>query len=309
MIFTFTLNPSLDKTLAVPILQPGTLHRARILRIDPGGKGINVSRALAGLGVESRIISFFGGKTGEMICDLLRAAGLEVDRVDIDGETRQNITLIDDKNHQYTKINEPGPPVKVEDLDTLSRLVAEKIRPGDRVVFSGSLPENAPQDLYQSLIEDVTQLGGQTFLDSSGKPLKYGVYARPYAVRLNAEETSELLNCPLVEDDDFTRACRQLQTMGIELVVISRGADGLVLAQAGQIIIAKPPALITRSPVGAGDASLAGLLWAVSRGCDPSQTASCAVACGTAAAIQEGTGVGDRQLVQQIQQQVEITIY
>jgi 1-phosphofructokinase len=306
MIYTVTLNPSLDKTLAVPSLQPGTLHRARIVRVDPGGKGINVSRALAALGGHSRIISFFGGKSGEMITDLLHSAGLEVDRLDIEGETRQNITLLDEKTGQYTKINEPGPSVKAEHVDALFRLLKEKILPGDRVVFSGSLPENAPQDLYQSLIECVNQLGGQTFLDGSGKPLQYGVQARPYAIRLNAEETSELLNRPMIGEDDFILASCQLQTMGIELVVISLAADGIVLAQGGQVILAKPPAVIIRSSVGAGDASLAGLLWAVSRGCDPAQTASCTAACGTATAMQEGTGVGDRLLVEQIQQEVEI---
>ena len=109
MIVTVTLNPTLDKTLSVPVLRPGEVHRARFLRQDIGGKGINVSRALAALGVASIPIGFLGGATGRAMRDGLTAAGYDARFVDVPGETRQNLTLLDESTGVYTKINEPGP--------------------------------------------------------------------------------------------------------------------------------------------------------------------------------------------------------
>ena len=111
MIVTVTLNPTLDKTLSVPALRPGEVHRARFLRQDIGGKGINVSRALRALGVESIPIGFLGGATGRAMREGLAAEGYDASFLEVPGETRQNLTLLDESTGVYTKINEPGPTV------------------------------------------------------------------------------------------------------------------------------------------------------------------------------------------------------
>ncbi len=311
MIITVTLNPSLDKTLSVPQVHPGKVHRAQLVRRDLGGKGINVSRALRKLGLASKIIGVIAGATGQALQEELLAARFDCHFIKVDGDTRQNITLFDEATGQYTKINEPGPTLSPTDIATLETQVKELVRAGDLWAFCGSLPVGVPADFYARLIEQVQSGGGYAFLDTSGPALKEGLAARPFAVKPNSEEIAELLQHPLDNDDDYHLAAHHLQAKGVKLVVLSRGEAGLVLATDmlatdREIVQAKPPSVAVRSPIGAGDATLAGMLWAVSNGYSPVETARWAVACGTAAAMKDGTGLGDRALIEQLLWQVNV---
>jgi len=308
LITTVTLNPVLDKAVSVPRLEPGTIHRLRPMREDFGGKGINVSRALRALGIPSRIIGFFGGRTGQVMQQGLSAAGHDVHAIEVAGETRQNITLFDEARDQYTKFNEPGPSVGACSVAELQDRIGQMAAPGDLWAFCGSLPPGAPDDLYAHCIRLVHAHGAHAFLDTSGPALRAGVLARPFGVKPNSEEAADLLGIPLTGDEEHVTAARRLQAQGVGLVALSRGERGIVLGMAGSVLLARPPpAVCARSPVGAGDATLAGLLWAVLDGCPPAETAARAVACGTAAAMQEGSGVGDRQLVEALVRQIVVT--
>jgi 1-phosphofructokinase len=306
MITTVTLNPTLDKTLSVPKLKPGTVHRARILREDLGGKGINVSRALQALGIPSRMTGFMGGTTGRFMTAGLRATGFDVHFVSVEGETRRNITLFDEASGQYTKINEPGPSVAAQHLADLQDQIDQLAGPGDLWAFCGSLPPGAPSNFYARLIRQVQESGGRALLDTSGSAYNEGLTANPFAIKPNSEEASELLGIPLRSDEEHCTAAHRLQARGVPVVAVTRGAQGLVLAVEGETLMATPPPVPARSPVGAGDAALAGLLWAISEDCAPVETARRVVACGTATAMQEGTGVGDRVLVEDLLDQIEI---
>jgi 1-phosphofructokinase family hexose kinase len=306
MIITVTLNPTLDKTLSVSRLQPGTVHRAQILREDLGGKGINVSRALQALEIPSRLTGFMGGGTGQIMTNGLEAAGFDVRFVKLEGETRRNITLLDEACNQYTKINEPGPNIDPHHLAVLETQVDQMARPGDLWAFCGSLPPGAPSDLYARVIKRVQDRGGHALLDTSGLALSEGIAAHPFAIKPNSEEAAELLRRPLLSDEEHCTAARRLQAEGVPVVALTRGAQGLVLAMDTYVLMAVPPSVPARSPIGAGDAALAGLLWAISDQCDPIETARRIVACGTATAMQEGTGVGDRRLVERLLKQVQV---
>jgi len=306
MIYTVTLNPSLDRTLSIPELRPGEIHRARLLREDLGGKGVNVSRSLRGLDIPSRILGFAGGRSGEVLRAGLLADGFDVAFVDTGTEIRHNITLFDEASSLYTKINELGPEIKAQPIAALEDLVGESALPGDFWAFCGSLPPGVPLDLYARLIERVQEKKGLAFLDTSGPALRAGVTAKPFALKVNTEEASELLGLELGEDLEVSCAASELLERTTHLVMLTRGAHGLVLATESERLVAIPPQVEVRSPVGAGDATLAGLLWAVYEQCDPVTTARRAVACGTAAAMQEGTGVGGASLIRELLDKVEI---
>jgi 1-phosphofructokinase family hexose kinase len=237
----------------------------------------------------------------------LGAAGFDVNFVELEGETRRNITLLDESCNQYTKINEPGPAVSPHHLALLQAQISQMAEPGDLWVFCGSLPPGAPSDLYASLIQQVQDRGGRALLDTSGSALFEGLTAHPFAIKPNSEEAAELLKHPLRSNEEHCTAARRLQAKGVPVVALTRGAQGLVLAMDIHVLMAIPPSVSARSPIGAGDAALAGLLWAVSDQCDPTETARRIVACGTATAMQEGTGVGDRRLVEQLVKQVGVT--
>ena len=312
MIVTVTLNPTLDKTLSVPVLRPGEVHRARFLRQDIGGKGINVSRALRALGVGSLPIGFLGGATGRTMREGLAAEGYDVRFVEVPGETRQNLTLLDESTGVYTKINEPGPTVGPGHLAALHALVDELAAPGDLWALCGSLPPGAPAGLYADLVTAVQLRGARAILDTSETALHLGLAARPAGIKPNSEEAAQALGQPVSSDEEHVTAVRRLLDLlstaipPAPVVCLTRGARGLLLASGGELVSAEPPPVAARSPVGAGDATLAGLLWALSDGCDATEMARRAVACGTATAMQEGTGVGTRSLVDELRPQVTI---
>lgn len=307
MIVTVTLNPTLDKALSVPRLIPGEIHRAAYIRQDIGGKGINVTRALAALGLESLPIGFLGGATGHAMRVGLDALGFRHRFIEVAGETRQNLTLLDESTGQYTKINEPGARVTAENLRELSALIAELARPGDTWAFCGSLPPGAPADAYATLVEQTKAHGAAVLLDTSGPPLQLGIRALPLGIKPNTEEAAEALGRPVEGDAGHLAAARALASSGIPIVCLTRGAAGLVLAWHGDVVLARPPQVRAASPVGAGDATLAGVIWARADGCDAEEAARRAVACGAAAAMQEGTGLGDRALIDALRPQALVT--
>jgi 1-phosphofructokinase family hexose kinase len=306
MIYTVTLNPSLDRTLSVPELNPGTLHRARLVREDLGGKGINVSRSLRALGIPSRILGFAGGWSGAALRAGLLAEQFDASFVEVGSEIRQNITLLDEGSGQYTKINELGPEIQAQHVSALEEQIARIAQPGDLWAFCGSLPPGAPNDLYARLIQQVQKSQGLAFLDTSGAALRLGMSARPFCIKINAEEVLEVLRGRRKANLDLINVASGLLEGATRLVVLTRGAQGLVLALGDERLVVFPPKVDVRSSVGAGDATLAGLLWAVSENCDPTTLARRAAACGTAAAMQEGSGVGEAALVRELLDKIEV---
>ena len=306
MIYTVTLNPSLDRTLSVPELNPGAIHRARLVREDLGGKGINVSRGLQALGIPSRILGFAGGWSGAALQAGLLEEGFDASFVEVGSEIRQNITLFDESSGQYTKINELGPEVQAQHVSALEEQIDRVAQPGDLWAFCGSLPPEAPPDLYARLIRQVQESQGLAFLDTSGAALRLGMSARPFCIKINAEEVLEVLRGRRKADLDLASVASGLQEGATRLVVLTRGAQGLVLALGDERLVAFPPSVPARSSVGAGDATMAGLLWAVSENCEPAMLARRAAACGTAAAMQEGTGVGEAALVRELLDKVDV---
>jgi 1-phosphofructokinase family hexose kinase len=298
MIYTVTLNPTLDKTLSVARLVPGEFHRASLLRAELSGKGINVSRALMALGLHSKTLGFVGGRTGQAFQVGLTAEGFDLHFVDVGGETRSNITLLDESTGLYTKINEPGPTINAQHIVALQAQVEQWAHPGDHWTFSGSLPPGAPIDIYAQLITHVQERGAYAFLDTSEETLRANLPSRPFGVKPNSDEAAQALGRSVVSDEDHCQAVRAFFAMGVKVVLLTRGEDGLVLGMNNEVVLAWPPPVDARSPVAAGDSALAGLLWALTNGCDIVESARRAVASGTAAAMQEGSGVGDRLLVE-----------
>jgi 1-phosphofructokinase family hexose kinase len=309
MIYTVTLNPTLDKTLSVPQLRPGEFHRARILAAELAGKGINVSRVLKSLGIPSRTLGFVGGRTGDAFRVGLAAEGFDIHFVDVGGETRSNITLLDESTGVYTKINEPGPTINAGHIAALQAQVEQWAQAGDYWVFSGSLPPGAPTDLYGQLVSHVQAHGAHAFLDTSEAALRASLSVRPYGLKPNSDEASQALGRPVVTDKDHCEAARSLRQMGVQVVLLTRGGDGLVLAMGDDVLLAFPPPVQVRSPVAAGDSAMAGLLWALLEGCDAAEVARRAVACGTGTAMQEGSAIGDRALVEDLRQKVKLVRY
>ncbi len=298
MIVTVTPNPVLDRTLTVPYIVFNEMVRATAVRVDWGGKGFNVSRALKALGTESLALGFVGGATGQALERGLRELGITTDFVYIAGETRTNIVITEQETGHYIKVNEAGPVISAEELAAFFALVNRRVRPGDLWILSGSLPPGVSPDFYARLIRTVQEAGAQAVLDTSGEPLILGCAAGPYLVKPNAIEAQEVTRQEIRNDDDAITAARFLLGQGVQMVALSLGAEGLLLASREWMVRAWPPRVQVCNPVGAGDALLAGLVWAMRQALSPEETARWGVACGTAAAMSEGVAFGSFEAVQ-----------
>jgi 1-phosphofructokinase len=299
MIVTVTPNPSLDRTLEVEELRRGEVVRAYADRSDPGGKGVNVSRALAANGYSSRAVLPLGGHDGALLASLLEGLGIEVAAVSIADAIRSNVTVAE-PDGTVTKLNAPGPRLSATEVEALLERAVAAAEGAGWVVASGSLAPGTPDDLYSRLAAGVRPVGVRIAVDTSGPALERALAAGPDVLKPNEEELSEVTGVVPETLGDVVLAANQLREKGVGTVLVSLGARGAVLVDEGGAIHAESEVIVPRSTVGAGDALLAGFLAAGGEG--PNALAE-GVAWGAAACVLPGTvvpGPGDlqRQLVE-----------
>lgn len=287
MIVTLTPNPSLDRTIEIAGLVRGEVLRATATRVDPGGKGVNVSRVLAAHGVPTVAIVPAGGPEGAQLADLLAPAGIPVVTVPLHRATRSNIALVE-PDGKTTKVNEPGPTLSAEEAATMGERVAAVAGSADWVVLSGSLPLGVPATFYTDLIERVHALGCRVAVDTSGQPLAAAVAAKPDLIKPNTAELAELTGASLLTWGDVVKHAQALHDDGIATVLVSMGGDGALLVDGDGARWASAPPVEVRSTVGAGDSTLAGFLAAGATGDDALRAA---VAFGTAAVTLPGSAM------------------
>ncbi|MFI1224949.1 MULTISPECIES: 1-phosphofructokinase [unclassified Streptomyces] len=279
MILTVTPNPSLDRTYELPALARGTVLRATADRVDPGGKGVNVSRAVAAAGHRSVAVAPMGGPEGALLSRLLGDLGIEAAGVPIAGHTRINVTLVE-PDGTLTKINAAGPELSPAEARDVLETVRAHAPAADWIACCGSLPRGLPPQWYAELVERTHRDGARIALDTSGPALTAALAQGPDVIKPNAQELAEAVGRPLTTVGDALKAAEELRGRGARSVLASLGADGQLLVEASGAYFATAPVAAVRSNVGAGDASLAGFLAAGGRG--PEALAS-AVAHGAAA--------------------------
>ncbi|WP_327036375.1 1-phosphofructokinase [Micromonospora ureilytica] len=265
MIVTVTLNPSLDRAVEVDSLTRGEVIRAATAHLDPGGKGVNVSRALLANGVPSVAVLPSGGDEGNQLIRLLKAEGVEVLAVSISGRTRSNITLAE-PDGTVTKINEPGPAMCRAEFDEVIDRVLARASGADWVVLCGSVPPGLPADAYAQLCRKLRVAGVRVAVDTSGPALREAALAGATLLKPNRDELAEVVGTPLKDLGDVVDAAQCLRAWGAGTVVASLGADGAVLVDAEGVRTGTCPVARPRSAVGAGDALLAGFLAAGAHG-------------------------------------------
>jgi 1-phosphofructokinase len=267
VIVTLTLNPSLDRTVEVPGLVRGGVLRASAGRIDPGGKGVNVARALLANGVTARAVLPAGGAVGRQLVELLEAEGVAMTAVPVAGATRSNLTL-SEPDGTVTKINEGGSMLDPAEIDRLAAAVLQLVGPGDWAVLSGSLPTGVDAGVYARLTAQFVAAGIDVALDTSGPALVRAVRARPAIVKPNRDELAEVLGRDVRSVADAVEAAEGLRSAGAVSVLASLGPDGAVLVDRDGVVFGDCVVGEPRSSVGAGDCLLAGFLAARSSGAD-----------------------------------------
>ena len=271
MILTVTLNPSLDRTVEVDELVRGAVLRARAAHLDPAGKGVNVTRALLANGCASRAILPVGGPEGDQLIALLAVERVDAVIVGVAGRTRSNITIAE-TDGTVTKLNEPGPTLTAHDLESVIERVLAEAADADWVAICGSLPPGVTPDQYASMVRRFRAAGLRVALDSSGPALLAAVAAGPDLVKPNAEELAAAVGHSTDSWSEVVGAAQALRSAGAKAVLVSLGAAGAVLVDDDGVLVGCGEAVIPRSTVGAGDASLAGFLAAQATASDGGAT-------------------------------------
>ncbi|MDH5695356.1 MAG: 1-phosphofructokinase [Dehalococcoidia bacterium] len=306
MIATITLNPSLDQHITVDgLVVDGTNRWARLHRYA-GGKGIDVSRAIHEMGGRTIAYGFIGGAVGRSAEILLDEEGVPFSFTPIQRETRTNFIITDTKNSQQTRIDAPGPRISKREWERFVRKML-RIRPSpDLIVAGGSAPPGIPSEVYYTITMEAKTFGVRTILDADTQWLAEGVKAKPYLIKPNIREAAGLLDRELPTEEAIIKAALDLIEMDIEIVVISRGKDGIIAASKKEIIKAVPPPLKVRSAVGAGDCTVAGLALKLANEEPLGEACRLGVAMGTAAVLTPGTELAHRADVEKLLPQIKV---
>ncbi|SFC77748.1 fructose-1-phosphate kinase [Bacillus sp. OV322] len=256
MIYTVTLNPSIDYIVQVEHLKIGHLNRVNNDVRFPGGKGINVSRVLKRLNVNSMALGFIGGFTGEFISDFLRKEDVETDFTRVSGESRINIKL---KTDTETEINGNGPEISSENYQDLLNKI-KKLKENDILVLSGSIPKSMPAGFYEQVTEFCGNNNIKAVVDTSGSELLNAVKHRPFLIKPNHHELGEIFS---EEIDSFDKAAfygKKLAQAGAQHVIVSMAGEGAVLCTDGKTYKANVPKGCVVNSTGAGDSVVAGFI-------------------------------------------------
>jgi 1-phosphofructokinase family hexose kinase len=307
MIGTVTVNPSIDQHILIDQLTKDDAIRAREIRRDPGGKGINVSRVVKELGGETVAFSVSGGCAGYLLRSLTADHGIPFEAIEVPEETRINVILTDRSDRTQTRISAPGPRMTLAELEQFTaKIVGHEPFPV-WWVLGGSLPPGVPADLYARLIGTLQRRGAHCLLDADDEALKLGLQAKPYLIKPNEHELARLMGRSLPDEQAMVSAARQLVNAGILVVAITLGRKGALVVSQEAVLRVTGPEVEVKSKVGAGDSFLAGFVFALAQGQPLESAAKLGTAAGTAAVMHEGTQLCRRADVERLLDQITVT--
>lgn len=288
-IVTLTLNPALDKSTTADRLIPEQKIRCGQMQLDAGGGGINVSKGIAILGGKSTAVFPSGGDSGKKLQSLLHEAGIAVKAVDVAGETRENISVLETMTNVQYRLTLPGQVLSMEAAEACLKEI-EKLKP-QFLVASGSLPPGLPEDYYARVAEFAKTIDAKFILDTSGNALYSAVEAKGiYLLKPNLKELAHLVGKDHLEMNEVDDAALSLiQDARCRFVAVSLGPQGALMVSENGFEHIPAPMVPKRTTVGAGDSMVAGMVWSLFTGSPFREAVQIGVACGTAATMQSGT--------------------
>ncbi|MED1864056.1 1-phosphofructokinase [Fictibacillus nanhaiensis] len=283
MIYTCTLNPSIDYVARVDDFKEGQLNRTSDTFVYPGGKGINVSRVLKHLGIDSTALGFTGGFTGAFIKDFLTEEQILHDFINVSEVTRINVKL---KSLKETEINGQGPSISIENqLELLQKI--NNMSEGDFLLLAGSIPPSISDDFYADITEKCNKKGIHAVIDTAGEGLLKTLPFRPYLIKPNHQELGELFQADVNSKEDAIFYGKKLLEAGVQNVIVSMAGDGAIFLDQERVLLSNVPVGTVKNSVGAGDSVVAGFLSQIIQERDLSTAFQYGVAAGSATAFSE----------------------
>lgn len=306
MILTVTLNAAIDKRYVVENFKSGNVNRVKECSYSAGGKGLNVSRVAVIAGEEVTATGFVGGHAGNYIVEVLGGQGIKGDFVHISGESRSCINIYDETNQTQTEFLEPGVFVTDDNKEEMLKKYISLIDTCSVVAISGSVPKGVDSQLYKDMITIAKKHNKKVILDTSGTLLQESIEAKPTMIKPNMDEIRMLTGKELNSQDDIINAAVSLQKSGIEVVVISCGADGSLIVCEDGVYKASVPKIEAVNTVGCGDSMIAGFAVGFSRGMSMEETIQLASAISAANAMRMETGFFVKKDVQELLPQIKV---
>ena len=307
MILTVTLNAAIDKRYVVSNFQIGEVNRVKECAYTPGGKGLNVSKPAAIYGAKVVATGFVGGHAGDYIAEALKEFGVESDFYHLSAESRTCINIWDDEKQQQTEFLEPGFTVNQEDFYEFMAHFTHLVKLADVVSISGSVPKGLNGEAYQRLIAIAKKQGKPVILDTSGTLLEQGIKAAPTMVKPNIDEIRMLTGNNCDTQEELIEAAKQIHKEGVDVVVISLGADGSVAVTDEGVFRAIVPKIDAVNTVGCGDSMTAGFAIGFEQKLPIEDTLRLASAISAAAALREETGYFVKEDMEKLYKKVIIT--
>jgi 6-phosphofructokinase 2 len=300
-IYTLTLSPAIDKSTVVEHVVPEHKLRCAEARYEPGGGGINVSRALKKIGGESLAVYTKGGPTGDLLQKLLNLEYINQLPVECKNWTRENFVVVETSSNQQFRFGMPGPALAEEEWMQCLKIMANPDRSIDYIIASGSMPEGVPDDFYARLSIIAKEKKAKLVLDSSGGSLKAALKEGIYLLKPNTKELGELVGYELNTAKEQEEAAKQIVDSGkIEILVVSMGPSGAMIVSKEGVHHVAAPSVKKRSTVGAGDSMVAGLVLGLSTGFSTLDALRYGIACGTAATMNTGTELCKKEDVEKL---------
>lgn len=306
MILTVTLNAAIDKRYVVESFKTGEVNRVKECAYTPGGKGLNVSKPAAIAGAKVVATGFVGGHAGNYIVDALKPFGIESAFYHMEQESRSCINIWDSVQKVQTEFLEPGFTVTEKDFEGFVEKFEELVQEAGVVAMSGSVPKGLDGGAYQKLVAVVKEAGKKVILDTSGALLTAGIEAKPTMIKPNIDEIRMLTGSSCDNLDEIIDAAVKVQQSGVEIVAVSLGGEGSIVACEDGVYRAVVPKIDAVNTVGCGDSMIAGFALGLSEGLTVTETLKKASAISAAAALREETGFFIVEDMERIFPQVEI---
>lgn len=283
MIYTLTINPSLDYVVEMDKLIVGEMNRSKNTYLLPGGKGINVSQVLKNLSIENVAILPVAGFTGEKLLHMLSEKGITYEAVRLkQGDTRINVKVL---GQVETELNADGPDMTEDEKNALISKV-ESLSDDDYLILSGSVPKKLGEYFYADLMSYFQEKKVRVILDTIGENFKNALAKKPFLVKPNKEELESLFNVKTDTDEALLELAKKVQKMGAENVLVSLGKDGaMLLTEDGNVFYAEAPKGKVVNTVGAGDSMVAGFVAEYTKSMDMEKALKWGIAAGSASAF------------------------
>ncbi len=289
-IVTFTLNPAIDKGSSVEHVIAENKLYCDNPRYEPGGGGINVSRAINKLGEDSLLLYTAGGFTGRRLGQLLKEEGLNERAIKIENSTRENIIIRENSTNLQYRFGMPGPEISLKETKKIFESLSNLDPSPEYLVISGSIPEGVPNNIYAKMAKKAKEKGIKVVVDVSGEPLKEVMKEGVFLIKPNLGEFQNLVDRDVKEDDEIKEAALEMiKNNCCSVIVISLGAGGVLFVTEDKTKFMRPPTVPIKSKVGAGDSMVAGIVLSLAKGNDIEDSVIYGLAAGSSAVMTPGT--------------------